>query len=288
MNFRPLLVALALAGIAAAPAHAAPVLWKVSDADSSIWLFGSIHLLPEDTEWRTDTLNKLLTKADRVYFETDLGPVAQPEIMALTMEHGFATDGRLLNARIDAELMQKVRDAAELYGVPVPTLLAMRPWLAASTISVTALMQAGYDPNLGVDLVLQQEVERERQGYLETAAEQIGFLAGEDETSEVEMLAGTLAEADRLVEMLDEMMAAWVTGNPEELADLFMADAGAYGVAFIDILINQRNENWTAEIETMLTENEEALLVVGAGHLLGEMSVVKQLEDKGFTAERVQ
>ena len=106
--------------------------------------------------------------------------------------------------------------------------------------------------------------------------------------SEVEMLAGTLAEADRLVEMLDEMMAAWVAGNPEELADLFMADAGAYGEAFIDILINQRNENWTAEIETMLTENEEALLVVGAGHLLGEMSVVKLLEDKGFTAEHVQ
>lgn len=288
MIFRPLLVALALANVSAVPALSAPALWKVSDADSSVWLFGSIHLLPEETEWRTPALDKLLTKADRVYFETDLGPEAQPEILALTMEHGFATDGRLLNARIDAELMQKVRDAAELYGVPVPTLLAMRPWMAASTISVTALMEAGYDPNLGVEMVLQQEVPRERQGYLETAAEQIGFLAGEDETSEVEMLEGTLAEADRLVEMLDEMMAAWVDGNPETLTDLFMADAGAYGEAFIEILINKRNENWTAEIETMLEGNEEALLVVGAGHLLGEMSVVTLLENKDFTAERLQ
>lgn len=270
------------------PALGAPALWKVSDEDSAVWLFGSIHLLPEDADWRSAALDKIIAKADRVYFETDLGPEAQTEIITLTMEHGFVRDGRLLNERIDAELMAKVREAAELYDVPVPTLLAMRPWMVASTISVTALAAAGYDPNLGVDLLLQQSVEKERQGFLETAAEQIGFLAGGDETSEIEMLAGTLAEADRMVAMLDEMKEAWVTGNPDELADLFMAEAGAYGDAFIDILITERNRNWVEKIETMLATNENAVLVVGAGHLVGEMSVVKLLEEKGFSSERVQ
>jgi uncharacterized protein YbaP (TraB family) len=288
MIIRKLFAALTLAVSATLPAASAPALWKVHDADSAIWLFGSIHLLPEDTEWRTAALEKIMAKADVVYFETDLGLEAQPEIIALTMEHGFARDGRLLNERIDAGLMAKVRDAAGLYGVPVPTLLAMRPWLAASTISVTALAQAGYDPNLGVDLTLQNEIDRDRLRFFETAAEQIGFLAGGDEASEVAMLEGTLAEADRLVEMLDEMKAAWADGNPEALADLFMADAGAYGDAFIEILINQRNRNWVDQIETLLDKNEEALIVVGAGHLLGEMSVVKLLEEKGFSAERIQ
>lgn len=169
-----LTIALAFAG----GAQAAPAIWKVSDEDSSVWLFGSIHLLPPGTEWRTEIFDNLIDEADRVYFETDLGPAAQPKIIALTMEQGFARDGRLLNQRISEKLMGKVRSAAERFAVPVPTLLAMQPWMAASTISVSALVQAGYDPNAGVDTMLQQEISVERQGFLETAEEQIDVIAG--------------------------------------------------------------------------------------------------------------
>ena len=288
MMIRRLLAGAALTLLATASSLAAPALWKVSDADSSVWLFGSIHLLPPDTEWRSPAFEEILAAADRVYFETDLGPEAMADILILTMQQGFATDGRLLNDRIDADLMDKVRDAAALYEVPVPTLLAMRPWLAASTLSVTALTQAGYDPSRGVDNELQMEINKDRQGFLETAAEQIGFLAGEDEAAEVQMLEGTLAEANRMVAMIDEMKAAWLDGNPETLGDLFMAEAGAYGDAFIKTLIDQRNRNWTVQIEDMLAENEEALIVVGAGHLIGETSVVELLEARGFSSERVQ
>lgn len=284
---RRLLAGAAITVLATASGLAAPALWKVSDSDSSVWLFGSIHLLPAGTEWRTPDFEQLLTKVDRVYFETNLAPEAQPEILRLTAEKGFATDGRLLSDRIDPELMQKVRDAAELYDVPMPTLLAMRPWLAASTLSVAALTQAGYDPTEGVDTILQLEVDTDRQGFLETAEEQIGFLAG-DESTEVQMLEGTVAEADRMVEMIDEMKAAWLEGNPESLGDVFMAEAGAYGEAFMEVLIDQRNQNWAVKIESMLAENEQALIVVGAGHLIGDTSVVKLLEEKGFSSERVQ
>lgn len=288
MMTRRLLAAAAFTLLATASAIAAPALWKVSDADSAVWLFGSIHLLPADTEWRTPEFEAVLAGAERVYFETDLGPNAQPEIAVLTIQKGFVTDGRLLSDRIEPELLAKVREAAALYDVPMASLLAMRPWLAASTLSVSALTQAGYDPNKGVDSVLQDEIPKDRQGFLETAAEQIDFLAGSDEASEVQMLEGTLAEADRMVEMTEEMKAAWLDGNPEILGDVFMAEAGGYGDAFIETLINQRNHNWVVKIETMLTGNEDALIVVGAGHLIGEKSLAKLLENKGFLIERVQ
>ena len=279
-----LTIALAFAG----GAQAAPAIWKVSDEDSSVWLFGSIHLLPPGTEWRTEIFDNLIDEADRVYFETDLGPVAQPKIIALTMERGFARDGRLLNQRISEKLMGKVRSAAERFAVPVPTLLAMQPWMAASTISVSALVQAGYDPNAGVDTMLQQEISVERQGFLETAEEQIDVIAGGSEADQIIMLEATLAEAERIVTMIDEMKDAWLGGTPETLADLFLAEMGAYGEGFMDRLIVDRNENWVEQIEVMLAENEAAFLVVGAGHLVGEHSVVKLLEQQGFSSERVQ
>lgn len=279
-----LTIALAFAG----GAQAAPAIWKVSDEDSSIWLFGSIHLLPPGTEWRTEIFDNLIDEAERVYFETDLGPAAQPKIIALTMERGFARDGRLLNQRISEKLMGKVRSAAERFAVPVPTLLAMQPWMAASTISVSALVQAGYDPNAGVDTMLQQEISVERQGFLETAEEQIDVIAGGSEADQIIMLEATLAEAERIVTMIDEMKDAWLSGTPETLADLFLAEMGAYGEGFMDRLIVDRNENWVEQIEVMLAENEAAFLVVGAGHLVGEHSVVKLLEQQGFSSERVQ
>ena len=269
-------------------ATAAPAIWKVSDGDSSVWLFGSIHMLPDGMEWRTEIFDNLLDEADRIYFETDLGMAAQTRILALTMERGFARDGVLLNHRIDAKLMSKVRAAAETYAVPVPTLLAMQPWMAASTISVAALTAAGYDPTKGVETTLVGEIPVERQGFLETAEQQLEAIAGGSEADQIQMLVATLAETDGLAEMVDTMVAGWLEGTPDVVADIFLADLGAYGEAFVDRLITQRNKNWVEQIVTMLDTDEEALLVVGAGHLVGPDSVVTLLEQKGFSSERVQ
>ncbi len=277
-------IALALTG----GVHAAPAIWKVADDDSSVWLFGSTHLLPPGTEWRTEMFETLVDEADKVYFETDLGPAAQPQGIALTMEHGFARDGRLLNQRISDKLMGKVRTAADRFAVPVPTLLAMQPWMAATTISISALVQAGYDPKAGVDTELQMEIPVTRQGFLETAEQQINFIAGGGEADQILMLEATLAEAERIVSMIDDMKDAWIGGTPETLADLFLAEMGAYGDGFMDRLIVDRNKNWVEQIEVMLAENEAAFLVVGAGHLVGEHSVVNLLEQQGFIGERVQ
>lgn len=288
MFVRRSLAVLATTPIFACGAYAAPAIWKVSDADSSVWLFGSIHMLPQGMEWRTEIFDNLLDEADRIYFETDLGAEAQSRILALTMERGFARDGLLLNQRIDSKLMSKVRSAAETYAVPVPTLLAMQPWMAASTISVAALTAAGYNPTQGVESILVGEIPVERQGFLETAEQQIEALAGGSEVDQIKMLAATLGETDTLAEMVDSMVTAWMEGTPEVVADIFFADLGAYGEAFTNRLITERNQNWVEQIETMLENNEEAFLVVGAGHLVGPTSVVTLLEKNGFSSERVQ
>lgn len=269
-------------------ANAAPAIWKVSDGNSSVWFFGSIHMLPEGVEWRSKTFDNLLDKADRIYFETDLGLEAQTNILALTMERGFARDGVLLNQRIDSKLMSKVRTAAETYAVPVPTLLAMQPWMAASTISVAALAAAGYDPTKGVETTLVGEIPVERQGFLETAEQQIDVISGGSEADQIQMLVATLRDTGSVAVMVDEMVEAWIEGTPDVVADIFLADLGAYGDAFMDRLITQRNKNWVEQIETMLTTDEAAFLIVGAGHLVGPNSVIKLLEQKGFSSERVQ
>ena len=67
----PLLLATAPAASAASTAPAArPALWKVSDPDTTIYLFGTIHLLPRDYRWQTPKFASAVAKADELVVET--------------------------------------------------------------------------------------------------------------------------------------------------------------------------------------------------------------------------
>lgn len=274
--------------LTAGSAQAAPAMWKISDEDSAIWLFGSVHLLPSWTEWRSQHLDKVMSKVDRVYFETDISAEAQMGIAELSYELGFSRDGRLLSERIGPELTDALREQADAHGIPMPLLLTMEPWMAASTITVGIVSTYGYDPNLGVEMVLNQDLPGERKGFLETPEQQLRFLAGGDEEEQIAMLRATLDSMDDAAADLDTMIDAWISGEPELLGEVFDAQMSGFGAGTVERLIDVRNHDWVEQIEAMLARNETALLVVGAAHLAGNVSVVKLLEERGFTSERVQ
>src|SRR5687767_2295067 len=79
--------AAALAGCATVPQAAkspGPALWKVADQDTTIYLFGTIHMLPAGHEWRTPLLDQAFASADELVIETLLGddPAASAKQMA--------------------------------------------------------------------------------------------------------------------------------------------------------------------------------------------------------------
>ncbi|QQR40850.1 TraB/GumN family protein [Devosia rhizoryzae] len=288
MLIRPLVLSLAALVMTASSVVAAPALWKVSDEDSSIWLFGSVHLLPPDLDWRSARLDKVLSKADRVYFETDVSVEAQMRIMPMTFDLAYNRDGKLLSDTIGPKLTARVRQAAEDYLIPMPLLLTMRPWMAATTLSIGPLTDSGYDPLLGVEAVLGAAVPKERTGYLETPEQQIGFLASGSDEEQIAMLEATLDTLHVMQSDIDSMVDAWMAGTPELLGEVFMSQMGDYDDGMVTRLIDDRNRDWVEQIDAMLERNEKALLVVGAAHLVDEISVVTLLEERGFTSQRVQ
>jgi uncharacterized protein YbaP (TraB family) len=288
MSFPRLIVPLAAVLLSTGSAHAAPALWKVSDEDSAIYLFGSVHLLPPGLEWRTPRFDKVVSKVERVYFETDISVEAQVAIAPLSYELGFNRDGRLLSERIGPELTDQLRDVAHAYNIPMPLLLTMQPWMAATTLSLGGLTHGGYDPLLGVDQILGAEIPSDRHGYLETPEQQIGFLAGGTEDEQIEMLRATIVSMDIMTSEIDDMVEVWMDGNPEAVGEIFMSQMGDMGEGMAQRLIDQRNHDWTDQIAAMLQRNESTLLIVGAGHLVDDISVVRLLEARGFTSERVQ
>lgn len=285
-NWRLVAAALSLLGLPTA-AHAAPALWEVGDADSKVWLFGSFHLLPPDLQWRTELFDQALAAADNVYFETNVSPESQAGLMAETFRRGISTLGEKLTDSLNPTEAKTLIKKAKGIGVNIGALQAMRPWLATTTIAVAATVNAGYDPESGVDIRLQGEIPSVRQRFFETNAEQLAFLADAPQAEQVSQLVSTLGQLDELKTSMTAMLGAWSNGQPETLSNLFTAEL-AGDPAFTNRLIYDRNTKWVQSIKGLLANNEQDLIVVGAGHLLGDRSVVDLLGKAGFTVKRLQ
>src|SRR5579883_2903065 len=64
-----LLTLSALALIASAPAYASPSLWAVKGPHTTVYLFGTVHMLPKDRPWRTQKIDDAMTASSALWLE---------------------------------------------------------------------------------------------------------------------------------------------------------------------------------------------------------------------------
>ena len=55
---------------------ARPPLWRVSDRDTTVWLLGTVHLLPPGVDWQTPTVTRAIAGSDALWLETPPAAVA--------------------------------------------------------------------------------------------------------------------------------------------------------------------------------------------------------------------
>jgi uncharacterized protein YbaP (TraB family) len=281
-----LTVAAGLAALAAAPAQAEPALWEVTGGESSVWLFGSVHLLPEGGFAIAGPLEEALEEAERVCMEID--PDAQDEMAttSLTMARAVDPDGRDLFELLGPDA-DGVRSAAEDAGVPLEALAMFEPWFAGLTVSVMALQARGYDVEHGVEQIIQGEArEAGKSGCgLETLDGQLGLLDGLPADLQKEILLQAIEEAGDIEELIEPMLEAWRSGDESGLLRSLEEDFEGYP-DLAEALIYRRNARWADQVEVMLEGEDDVLVVVGAMHLVGDRGLPALLEERGYGIER--
>jgi uncharacterized protein YbaP (TraB family) len=273
--------------LACASALAKPTLWVVKDADTTIYLFGTVHLLPNDTAWHYPALDKAIADSHTLYIE--LTDDNQANMSALVMRYGLDTAHPLPSLLKHSERLQ-LNAAAEKAGVPggVQALSMMRPWLAALTLAVAPLLKAGLDPEQGVDkqLKVQMAAAGKQVLGLETAEQQIRFLADMPRPVELAFLRSTLRDVDKGPIELTQLIDAWKNGDTDTIARLEDEDMRQTEPKLYQRLLVQRNQAWAARIATMLKQPGTVFIAVGAAHLAGPDSVQMQLQKMGVKAAR--
>lgn len=272
---------------AAAPMAAkGPALWKVADEDTTIYLFGTVHVLPKEIEWYDATIDQALTGSDIIVTEIPMDKASEAQLQALTMTKGMLPAGTTLRSLLDPEQTVAYEAALAKLGAPPEAFDAFKPWLAGLTLSLLPLMQQGYTPDSGVEKVLLGKAGDKPQGALETAEFQLGIFDGMEQAAQVTFLMEAAQGMDEVAPMLNRMVAEWAEGDADALAAIM--NEGMTDPVVAEALLYSRNANWAEWIDTRLDTPGTVFIAVGAGHLAGAKSVQDYLAEKGITTMRVK
>lgn len=268
-----------------------PLLWKVSDKDNAVYLLGSFHLLrPSDYPLSGD-VDAAFADAERVMFELSPEEMRSTALPQLMMQAATRTDGKTLQQDLDAAIWTRLEAWAGKNGVPLVSFASFEPWFVGLTISIVEMTKQGLDPKLGLDNHFMDKAQTAGKptSGLERAQEQIGVLDGMDAIEQRQFVAEALEQADKGSAETGRLHDAWRRGDAEGLWNGMAADMRKQYPRLYRRINVDRNDAWVLKIRRILDQpgDDDALVVVGALHLLGEDGVVEKLRAHGYTVERV-
>ncbi|WP_298286396.1 TraB/GumN family protein [Novosphingobium sp.] len=270
---------------APAPRQMKPALWKVTDEDTTIYLFGTVHALPKGLVWLDGPVATALEQSSELVTEIPELPAAeqQQKVMAIGLLEGET----LRSLMGDAERASYEALLAKLK-IPAQNFDPLEPWLAGITLAVMPYAIAGYGANDGVESVLRKAAlaKGKKLGALETADYQLALFDGLPREVQLKFLHGAVKDFDRSFGIIGTMTEEWGSGDPDGLGKLMNENMDDPELA--DRLLFQRNRNWAVWVRQRLQQPGTVFVAVGAGHLAGPGSVQDTLKRQGVETVRVQ
>jgi uncharacterized protein YbaP (TraB family) len=285
---RRLLLCLAL--LVATPAFGQPALWKLADADTTIWLFGTIHVLPRAQDWHDPQLDRALDQAQELMLEAVLDQ-DPGEVSRLLFTLGRSSGLPPLADRVPAAKRPRLAELVRKSGLPPATFDQLESWAAAFVLTNVVLRDMGQEIGLGEGVEPQLSQRFRAAGKpiegLETAAEQLGYFDAMPEAGQRAFLAATLDDASAAGADFRTLVSAWQRGDTAAIERAF-ADDPEFTPAVRDLLIRHRDQLWADRLARRLDRPGTVFVAVGAGHLIGPDSVQAMLAKKGLTVVRVR
>lgn len=273
----------AAADVRPADAIPGPALWEVRDEDTTIYLFGTVHVLPEGLDWYDARLARTFATADEIVTEidtTDVDGVSAAILQAAPLEAG----GNLRELMTPENRVQ-FEAALTRIGLPPTALDAYEPWYAAIVMSLGPLRSAGFNPDSGVEAQLTERAAGKRHVALETIDQQVQMFDGMEQVHQLAYLDAAAEGVAEVLPTVNTMISQWRAGEVTQLGQTLNDDLDDEYLT-TRLLIN-RNMNWAGWIHRRLAEPGTVFVAVGAGHLAGPGSVQDQLAARGLAVSRI-
>jgi uncharacterized protein YbaP (TraB family) len=272
-----------------APATAEPGLWLAQGPQAKIFLFGTIHVLPQGQVWESPAIADALGASQELWLEVP-DPNNTQEAQRVMNEIGFDPQ-HPLSTKLSPQGLAQLDAVAKAVGMPngEQALEGMRPWLASVAIEGALLVNAGYDPDSGVEPVLLHDALAARKTVhgFETLEQQLHFFGDMKPALELDMLQNTLQDFDHGKDQIDALVAAWLDGDDAAITRMTVDEVKVPFPALYRTILVDRNEAWADAIASMLKGSGVRFIAVGVAHLSGPDSLQTALARRGVHVARV-
>lgn len=266
-----------------------PAIWVAKDFDTTLYLFGTVHLLPEGLDWQREDMRQVFNEAGTVFFEVDTGAHGRIEAEVLTASLGLRRDDIRLSDLLDNYQLNLLEAAAHNGKLAVATLDTMQPWLAAEYLTFAATQNAGLSAEFSADVALRSRAKRAQKNivYLESLETQIRASADLPEHIQLDILTETMEQFNTLGAEATQIADQWSVGGTDYLTNKLIRPMKARAPEVFNSLLRDRNLAWSQTLSRFIEEDSgTGVVVVGTAHLLGEDSLVHELREQGFEVKR--
>ena len=262
-----------------------PALWVVRDADTTIYLFGTVHVLRPGLGWFDDGVKSAFDASDTLVIEM-LDPTPA-ESMAIMADLGIDKSGRTIRQKLKPEDVPVYEAAVQKLGLPHAALDPLDGWAAAVNLYYAGLLQQGYDPNSGVETQLKAAAAAANKPVygLETMRFQLSIFDNLPEQVQINYVTDTAKSLDQIAPQTDQLVALWSAADTDGVAAII--NEGFDTLKLTEPLLTRRNANWAQWINRRMQKPGTIFMAVGAGHLAGSVSVQQLLTAYGHSAQRV-
>ena len=287
-----LVVACALCNIVYAEERVQPktkkhFLWSMQTKKNTIFFLGSVHVLKSDAYPLAPQIERAYEDSRKVVFETNMDEANDPGVQTKMMTLGLYMDGQTLKENVSKETYKMLEEKVVAAGIPMASFDRFRPWFCALTLSVMELQKLGFDPSYGIDTYFFNKGKKDGKEIipLESAEYQLNLFAKMAEREQESFLRETLEELDVTETMASDMVNAWKAGDVDKLASIMKMSFKEHPDIY-DRFVIRRNKNWISKIESLMNQDDNVLVIVGAGHLVGAKSLLDILKAKGYKIEQ--
>ena len=281
-------LAICIALVWGAGARADPALWVARSASTIVYLFGTIHVLPQGQagSWMDAAISKALQASTELWTEADIGDLSSS--VAAIRRYGLS-QGPGAAALLPTPYRRRFARQVAQGGLPAFLVDHARPWLAEILLNAAAVQRSG-PVGLGAESSLLAYANHHHLRLLtfETLDQQFAMMANMPQAAQLASLEEQVDEFDQAGPMFRKLLTAWLAGDVDALDRLTNQDMRAHDAADWAELIQHRNERFAQKLGARLRGGGTAFVAVGAAHLLGPSGVPALLTQAGFVVTRVQ
>ncbi|WP_444943877.1 TraB/GumN family protein [Microbulbifer sp. ZKSA006] len=267
------------------------IFWKASKDGKTVYLLGSIHLATEDFYPLREKIEQAYSRSDAIAVEADIlaaegDPLLQQRIMMESVYQGERT----LKDELPPELYDQLKSWMQKRNMPEAMFIRQRPAIAMISMSMLEMQAHGLNPELGIDRHFLLKAKKDGKSILELEGvlQQFQMLNGLENPAL--LLQQTLEQIEDISSFLPQITSAWKKGDSDTLNRLIILDSLTENPEYkslYDTLFFDRNKKMAEKIVLKGPNHKSLFVIVGAGHLVGERSVLEFLGDSGYQLERL-